>query len=102
VAAPFTINATRPANLKVLSNPNPVTGVIANIPKNTYKIITRKGVLPLAGQPYATMVITTTVDVPAGADLADFPNVKAALSAHFGAVAQQSAGVGDMAGSGVL
>lgn len=102
VAAPFTLNYTRPGNLKVLGNPNPVTGIIANVPTNTYKLITRKGVLPLAGQPYKVMTITTNVDVPAGADLADYPNVKAALSAHIGALTQQSAGFGDLLGSGVL
>jgi hypothetical protein len=42
------------------------------------------------------------MEVPAGSDLADLPNIKAALSAHFGALSQQSAGVGDMAGTGSL
>ena len=102
VASPFTINITRPANLRVLGSPNPVTGVIANVPNNTYTFITRKGVLPLAGQPYKTMVVKTTVDVPAGSDTADPANIRAALSAHFGTIVQQSAGFGDMTINGVL
>ena len=102
VAAPFTLNFTRPGTLKVLGVPNPVTGVVAVVPKNTYKLITRKGVLPLAGQAYQTMLVTTSIDVPAGADLADSANVRAALSAHFGALVQQSAGVGDLCVNGVL
>lgn len=102
VASPFTLNFTRPNNLKVLSNPNPVTGVIANVPSNTYKLITRKGVTPLAGQPIRVMVISTTADVPAGSDTADAPNVRAAYSAHIGALWQQSAGAGDVAINGVL
>lgn len=102
VAAPFTITAVRPKVLKTLGNPNPVTGVVKNVPRNTYKVITRKGVLPLAGQPYQTMLITTTIDVPAGSDLADAPNVRAALSAHAGAIWQQSSGIGDTAVSGIL
>lgn len=102
VAIPFTLNFTRPSNLRVLGIPNPVTGVIASVPRNSYKLITRKGVLPLAGQPYATMVVTTTIDVPAGADSADAANVRAALSAHFGALVQQSAGFGDLTINGVL
>lgn len=102
VAAPFTITVVRPKVLKGLGQPNPVTGSVKNVPRNTYKAITRKGVLPLAGQPYATMLITTTIDVPAGADLADPINIRAALSAHFGAISQQSAGFGDTAVSGVL
>jgi hypothetical protein len=102
VASPFTLNFTRPSNLRVLGNPNPVTGVITQVPTNTYKLITRKGVLPLAGQPYKVMVVTTTADVPAGADTADAANIRAAFSAHFGALVQQSAGFGDLAINGVL
>lgn len=102
VASPFTLNATRPGTLKVLGIPNPVTGVISVVPVNTYKLITRKGVLPLAGQSYRVMNITTSIDVPAGADLADAPNIRAACSAHFGALSQQSAGLGDLCISGIL
>jgi hypothetical protein len=102
VASPFTLNFTRPGNLRVLGAPNPVTGVIAQVPMNTYKLITRKGVLPLAGQPYRVMNITTTIDVPAGSDTADSANVRAALSAHLGLLVQQSAGFGDLTINGVL
>jgi hypothetical protein len=102
VAAPFTISAFRPATFKQLGKANPVTGIIANVPRNSYKVITRKGVLPLAGQPYTNMLITTVIEVPAGADLADSANVRAALSAHIGAVSQQSAGIGDTAVSGII
>jgi hypothetical protein len=102
VAAPFTVSCFKPANTVVLGTPNPSTGVVGNVKKNSYKVITRKGVLPLAGQPYQTMIITTTIDVPAGSDLADAPNVRAALSAHIGALSQQSAGIGDTAVSAIL
>jgi hypothetical protein len=102
VSSPFTISAFRPVSYKTLGSPNPVTGIIANVQNNTYKVITRKGVLPLSGQPTKTMIVTTTIDVPAGADLADPANIRAALSAHLGAVAQQSAGIGDTAVSGII
>lgn len=102
VAAPFTINFTRPANLRVLGTPNPVTGVVTAIPTNTYKVICRKGVLPLAGQPYKVFNLTLSMDVPAGADLADPANLRAALSLLVGSINQQSAGIGDMLISGVL
>lgn len=102
VAAPFTITATRPKVLKSLGQPNPVTGAVTSVPRNTYQVLTRKGVLPLAGQPYATMIVRTTIEVPAGSDLADIANVKAALSAHIGAVNQQAAGLGDTAQAGLL
>lgn len=102
VAAPFTVTFVRPATLRVLGTPNPVTGVIANVPTNTYKVITRKGVLPLAGQPYKTMLVTTTIEVPAGSDTADAPNIRAALSLHIGSLSQVSAGIGDTAITGVM
>lgn len=102
VASPFTISCSRPAVFRQLGKANPVTGLIGNVQKNTYKVITRKGVLPLAGQPYQIMQITTTIDVPAGSDLADPANIRAALSAHLGALSQQSAGIGDTAVQGVI
>jgi hypothetical protein len=102
VAAPFSVAMFRPQNPQVLQPVNAVTGVLTRIPTNTYKVVTRKGVLPLAGQAYKNMVITTLIEVPAGADTADAPNIRAALSLHLGALAQQSAGVGDTAINGVL
>jgi len=102
VAAPFTLTVVRPKVFKSLGKANPVTGLISNVPKNVYKFITRKGVLPLAGQPYSTMLITTIIEVPAGADLADASNVRAALSAHFGSLSQQSAGFGDTSVTGIM
>jgi len=102
VSSPFTITFVRPKSFKVLGQPNPVTGLVASVPKNVYKVITRKGTVPLAGQPFATMLVETTMSVPAGADSADAANIRAALSAHFGAIWQQSAGVGDTDVSGVM
>lgn len=102
VSSPFTLTFVRPVSYKTLGKPNPVTGIIKDVPRNTYKFIARKGVLPLAGQPFATMQVTLQIDVPAGADSADAANVRAALSATIGALTQQSAGIGDTVTSGVV
>lgn len=102
ISLPFTITFTRPANPRTLGSPNPVTGVIASVPMNVYKTITRKGVQVLAGQNPKVMNITTVIEVPAGSDVADFANVRAALSAHIGALSQQTAGQGDMLINGIL
>jgi len=102
VSIPFTATFVRPRVLKALGKANPVTGVISNVPNNTYKLITRKGVEPLAGQPFRTMLITTIIEVPAGSDSADPENVRAALSLHAGILSQQSAGIGDTIVSGVF
>lgn len=102
VGQPFTVTMFRPLSPRVLGTPNPVTGRIASVPNNVYTVITRKGVVPLAGQPITTMVIESTIRVPAGADVADANSVRAALSQHIGVLSQQSAGVGDTTINGLL
>lgn len=102
VSSPFTLTFKRPQVLKTLSPVNPVTGVLREVPRNNYELLTRKGVLPLAGQAPATMIVRTVIEVPAGADTADSSSVRAALSAHIGLLSQASAGIGDTAVNGVL
>jgi hypothetical protein len=102
VSSPFTINFTRPVNLRILAPVNPVTGVLRSVPRNVYKQITRKGVVPLAGQATDVALITTEFSIPAGADLADPVNVRAGVSAHIGYANQQSANIGDTLVTGIL
>lgn len=102
VAAPFTQTVFRPQNPKVLAAVNPVTGVLRDVPVNNYKVITRKGVLPLAGQAFKTSVITTDLGIPAGSDIADPLSLRSAISAHIGLLSQISAGLGDTTVNGVL
>jgi hypothetical protein len=102
VASPFTVTFVRPKVFRYLGKPNPTTGLVKDVPRNSFKLITRKGVLPLAAQPYATLQITTIIDVPAGSDTADPANIRAALSAHIGALSQQSAGAGDTCVTGII
>jgi len=102
VAAPFTLAFWKPKIFKFLGKPNPTTGLISSVPRNVWKQVTRKGVLPLAGQPYQDMVVTTMIEVPAGADVADAANIRAALSLHIGALSQQTAGIGDTSVTGIV
>lgn len=102
VAAPFTMTFIRPRVFKTLGQPNPVTGRIANVPKNRYKLLVRKGVLPLAGQPYQVADVDISMNIPAGSDLADAANLKAMLSCAFGAAFQVASGVGDTVTTGVM
>lgn len=102
VASPFTVTIVRPKTFKSLSPVVPNTGLLPSVPKNSWKIIVRKGVTPLAGQPAAVMLVKIEIDVPAGSDTADAPNIRAAISAAIGALNQQSAGLGDTLVSGVL
>lgn len=102
VSKPFTLSFFRPQVLKVLPQANPVTGVIKAVPMNTYKLITRKGVLPASGQVPITARITTVIDVPAGADTFEPEDLKAMLSLHFGVGSAQASGIADTILSGVL
>lgn len=102
VAAPFTVTVTRPKVFKVLGKPNPVTGVVSNVGVNVFKVIIRKGVLPLAGQPYQPLIIRCELSCPAGSDVADPANVRAAVSLLVGSLNQLSAGTGDTLVSGII
>jgi len=99
---PFTITSFRPKVFQSLGKPNPTTGVIKYVPMNRFRVLTRKGVLPLAGQSPVSAMTDTIMSVPAGSDSADAPNLRAMLSLHFGALSQQSAGVGDTIVSGIM
>jgi hypothetical protein len=81
---------------------DPVTGVLRAVPKNTWKVIVRKGVTPLAGQAPSLFLISMSMDVPAGSDLADPDNIRAAVSLAVGSLNQASAGIGDSLNSGVI
>jgi hypothetical protein len=99
---PFTVNLARPAVLRTIGPVDPVTGALRSVPRNTYKIIVRKGALPLAGQPKSVLNATLSVDVPAGADSADAANVRAAISLMIGSLNSISASIGDSLVSGVI
>lgn len=101
ISMPFTLTWWRPKVLKTNGAMNPSTGLLlGSVPRNVFKLITRKGVSIVGGQAQ-TLIITTTIEVPAGADTSDPANVRAALSAHIGGLSQQSAGVGDASVTGI-
>jgi len=102
VAAPFTISMFKPKVLKTLAPVNAVTGVLRSVPMNNYKLIVRKGLLPLAGQSYKTGHVTIEIAVPAGADLADPLQVRAMLSAAVGAFSQLSNEIGNSVLTGTI
>lgn len=102
VSAPFTVTFFRPQNPQVLAPIDPVTGVLRKVPTNIYKMVVRKGAVPLAGQAYKTAILRCEMEVPAGTDTADSANIRAMLSAGFGALSQISSGIGDTAVSGIM
>lgn len=92
VSRPFSLAFFRPPSLKVLTAALMGTaGMIMNPPKNSFKLITRKGVTVNLVGGSAVMVVTTTFDVPVGAELQDGgADIKAAISAHLGALSQDT------------
>lgn len=101
VSSPFTMSVIRPGNLRVVPAPDS-RGIIRSVPFNNYKVFTRKGVIPAAGQVPIVMPIETKIPVPAGADAYDIVNVRAALSAHIGLLQQLSAELGNTCATGSL
>lgn len=102
VARPFTIAVSRPKVFQALGKPNPTTGLISSVPFNTYKVVVRKGVTPLAGQPSQIAIFRGEIAIPAGSDLADTSNVRALISAVVGTLNGISAGLGDTVANGLL
>lgn len=102
VSKPFSLSFFRPPSLRVLPQANPVTGVIKNVPLNTYKMITRKGALPSANQVPMTARITTIIEVPAGSDTYEPEELRAMISCHFGAGWAQASGIADTVMTGVI
>jgi len=99
---PFTLTGFRPKVFQAIGKPNPTTGVIKYVPMNQFLLKCRKGVIPLAGQAVVVAQADLSMRIPAGADTADAPNVRAMLSLLFGGIAQQSAGIGDTCITGVM
>lgn len=102
VSNPFTVTMERPVAYKQLGQPNPVTGAVANVPRNRHVIRVRKGTRPLAGQNPVVSSAVLNIDTAAGADLADPLSIKSMLSCMIGVVNQTSSGIGDTTISGVL
>lgn len=102
VSKPFSVSFFRPAVLRTLPQANPVTGVIKNVPMNTYKLISRKGALPAANQVSMTARITTTIEIPAGTDTYEPEELRALISSHFGVGWAQASGIADTVISGVI
>lgn len=102
VAKPFTLTYFRPAVLRTLPQANPTTGVIKEVPINSHKVITRKGVAPASGQNPVVAKITTIIDVPAGSETYEPEDVKAMISLHAGALSAQASGIADTVITGIM
>lgn len=100
-SSPFTATFYKPAAIKQLPAPNPVTGFRGAIPNNQYKLIIRKGGLSAAGVP-VTAIMRVTWDIPAGMDSYNPDEVRALASLAVGILTEESADLGDTLVTGVL
>lgn len=102
ISDPFTVTYVRPKVMKSLPQPNPVSGLYGPVPVNTHKWIFRKGVIPALGVAPTPCVARLEIDVPAGSDSYDAPNIRALMSLIVGELNTNSAGSGDTLISGVM
>jgi hypothetical protein len=78
----FTVSVYRPVSYRLL---NFVSSTIARkAPKNTWKVIIRKGVTYLSGQPKDVAMMSFLIEVPSGTETADVINFKAMTSLAIG------------------
>lgn len=101
-SSPFTLTVMRPKVLAVLGKANPITGLITNVPRNTYRFLGRKGMTVLAGQPIQIGLYKKELSIPAGAETNDSANVRALISLVDGASFTLASGMGDTAVTGIL
>jgi len=99
---PFRLVISRPANIRVAPVPNPVTGVMPTPPRNVYSVIVYKGAEPGVNQNPQTAVLRCDFSVPAGTDLVEPEQLRAAASLLIGTLWQQSQGIGDTLVSAVI
>lgn len=99
---PFMITVWKPKAIKSLPAKNPITGAYPSVPVNQYVCIVRKGVYIDAASNLRQLTCRLSFDCPAGADAADAVNVRAALSALFGAVYADPNDFGDLVVTGVM
>jgi len=100
-SSPFTATFYKPAVVKALPAPNPVTGLRGAIPNNQYRLIIRKGGFAAAGVP-VTAVIRVTFDIPAGMDSYSPDEVRSMTSFLVGLLTEESADLGDTLITAVL
>jgi len=93
---PFTLAVVKPRNFQILGTPNPATGLIASIPENIFKVITRKGAQPALNQPPRVSMIRTDINIVSGTENYSTNEILAMLSLHIGALNQLSAEIGAM------
>jgi hypothetical protein len=98
---PFTATVERPAVIRPVPVV-PVGGTLTPVPRNTYVVRIRKGVTCVVGQAPQPALLECRMNVPAGSDINDPANLRAAMSLLVGVLSQISSGAGDTLVQGVI
>lgn len=103
VSHPFYVELHRPSAFKPQPQFDPTGTRVVNGPvgRNTYKLRVIKGVTPASGL-FGVVLIETLIHVPAGADVNDAANVRAALSVLGGLFIEDPAGLAETPINGLL
>lgn len=98
---PFTLLIRRDRNYKLLPPANPVTGSYGNVPLNKTEFLCRKGVKIDAAGTIRVGNFRFISELPAGSEVNDAINIRAAISFLLGILAEESADYGDSLIAGV-
>lgn len=99
---PFTITFSKVQNYKYAPKVNANGFLSGPVPRNVFKILGRKGAVPVTGQASNIVLFRAEIDMPAGVDVVEPEDVKALLSAFIGALSQVSSGLADTVLTNVL
>lgn len=97
---PFTISVERPESVRVQTvNAN---GITVSNGRNRHKIMVRKGMPAVTGQPALLATGEVILSLPVGAESVSPAEIRAMVSCLLGAAWQYSAGLGDQAVTAVV
>jgi hypothetical protein len=98
---PFTSTFYRPAAIKPLPAPNPISGLRGQVPNNQYKLVVRKGGYAAADVP-VTAIARLTIDIPAGMDSYNADEIRALVSFLVGLLTEEANDLAETLLTGVL
>lgn len=93
VSNPFTFTWEQPTQYRTLGQPNPVTGVISNVPVNTSKLRVRKGMDVDGAGLIKVGMAEIHFKIPAGADINDTVSIRALISSLGGVLEENADGI---------
>jgi hypothetical protein len=87
---------------KARPSPNPINGAYPNVPLNRTEILQRKGVYIDSSNTVRVMNLRLIAEIPAGAELVDAINIRAAVSNMLGLLAEESDDYGHTLVTGII